>query len=716
MASDTAFHRPTRSTRPLLPTLPRSALALACALSAAAHAQQEQTVTVSGRATGSAAVGGFGDVPLAKSPFQASVVSSQQLLDAGATSLAGLVQLDPGIGDAYNAEGYWSYLTVRGFVLDNRANYRRDGLPINAETAIGLQNKERIEVLKGTSGIQSGASSPGGLVGLVVKRPTGSVHTASLGWRERGTLEGSVDIGERFGAGQQFGLRVNAAYADLQPQTRQAHGESRLLAVAGDWQPSADTKIEAEFETSHRQQPSVPGFSLLGNTVPDARHIDPRTNLNNQPWSLPSVFDGNTGSLRLQQRLAGDWRFTAHGAVQRLRSDDRVAFPYGCTAEGNYDRYCSDGSFDLYDFRSEGERRDTDALDLQIGGPATTGAIAHRLTAGVLATRLKARFNRQAYNYVGTGQIDGSVVTPAAPELSDENTNRDERSTEAYLRDVLTLAPGWDLWAGLRHSQLDRQSVRTDGSQPTDYRQSFTTPWLALSHAVSDSLIAYASWGKGVETQVVPNQPIYSNRGQPLPAIESKQFEAGLKHSGGTIDWSLVGFDIRRALAQDLCDGSGCTQAIDGIAHHRGLEATLALRSGPWGLQGGAMLLDAKREGASDTAANGMRPTNVPKATLKLRASHDLAALPGLTLQASLVSEGSREVLPDNSVSVPGWTRIDLGARYATAALGHACVWRLSLDNAADTRAWRESPYQFGHAYLFPLAPRALRASVQTSF
>ena len=40
-------------------------------------------------------------------------------------------------------------------------------------------------------------------------------------------------------------------------------------------------------------------------------------------------------------------------------------------------------------------------------------------------------------------------------------------------------------------------------------------------------------------------------------------------------------------------------------------------------------------------------------------------------------------------------------------------VWRAGVDNLTDRRAWRESPYQFGHAYLFPLAPRTLRLSVQ---
>ena len=75
------------------------------------------------------------------------------------------------MGDGYNAEGYWDFLTVRGFVLDNRFNYRRDGLPISAETSIPLDNKSRIEVLKGTSGMLAGIGSPGGMVNLVVKRP-----------------------------------------------------------------------------------------------------------------------------------------------------------------------------------------------------------------------------------------------------------------------------------------------------------------------------------------------------------------------------------------------------------------------------------------------------------------------------------------------------------------------------------------------------------------
>jgi len=76
------------------------------------------------------------------------------------------------------------------------------------------------------------------------------------------------------------------------------------------------------------------------------------------------------------------------------------------------------------------------------------------------------------------------------------------------------------------------------------------------------------------------------------------------------------------------------------------------------------------------------------------------------------VHEGRRTVLPGETLQLPSWTRIDLGARWTMATAAGPMTWRLGLDNATDRRAWRESPYQFGHSWLFPLAPRTLRASL----
>ena len=300
----------------------RTALPLLLAALAGGAAAQTTTatlapVTVTGRGDPVIGISGWGDVPLSKSPFSASITAREQMRDHGVQRLADIVRLDPAVSDAYNAEGYWDFLTVRGYVIDNTANYRRDGLPINAETRIPLDNKEQVELLKGTSGQQAGVSAPGGLVNYVVKRPTAQpLREARLAWQQDGSLLGAVDLSQRFGAGQAFGLRLNAAVEHLAPRVRDARGQRTLLALAGDWRMAPDTLLEAEVEASHRRQPSVPGFSLLGNAVPDARTIDPRINLNNQAWSLPVVFDGDDASLRFSQRLNAQWRWTAHAATQ----------------------------------------------------------------------------------------------------------------------------------------------------------------------------------------------------------------------------------------------------------------------------------------------------------------------------------------------------------------------------------------------------------------
>ena len=182
--------------------------------------------------------------------------------------------------------------------------------------------------------------------------------------------------------------------------------------------------------------------------------------------------------------------------------------------------------------------------------------------------------------------------------------------------------------------------------------------------------------------------------------------------------WSAA-FDIRRPLAQDLCTRLSpleCTRAIDGAARHRGIEASYQQRAGAWTTQLSGLWLQAKREGATDPAANGLRPVNVPSSSLRASLGYDFAVLPGLSLLAYGTREGGRAVLPDNSITVPAWTRLDLAARYRTVMGGYPTVWQVGIDNLADHRAWREAPYQFSHVYLFPMAPRTWRASVQTAF
>lgn len=669
-------------------------------------------------------VTGFGDAPLRQSPFSATVIDAQTIEDSGARRLSDLYRLDASVSDAYNAVGYWDFATVRGFVIDQTYNFRRDGLPISAETSIGLENKARVEFLKGTSGIQAGTSAPGGLVNYAVKRPTERpLRALRLETTDRGGLLAHVDLGGRFGDQHRFGYRLNAATEAVRSHLSAADGSRHLLALALDWRASPDTLIESEIETSRRRQPSVPGLSLLGNALPAP---DPFININSQPWSQANVFDNLSGSLGIQQAINSQWRWQGQLGTQRLKTDDRLAYPYGCydaSADTYYaDRYCPNGDFDLYDYRSNNEHRHTHSAQLKVTGLVETGAIKHNLSFGVLASRFKERGEPQADNNwaVGTGNMFTLPALPQDPTFGDPYTQRTERSTEFFAFDAIQWTSAVQTWAGLRHSRLHRESIRSDASRGTTYDRGITTPWLAATWQVDPQKMLYASYGEGVESEVAPGRSRYTNAGQPLPALRSRQKEVGIKHSGQALNWNLAWFDITRPLWGDAgsCDlANSCTRQFDGNAHHQGLELGADASTGGWTLNASATWLRAERQNALiDATLNGKRPTNVPAWTARASVRYRIASAPGLSVQGGLSHEGRRAVVPDESVTLPAWTRVDATLRYDTRiGTAHATV-TLGIDNLFDRRFWQESPYQYGHIYLFPAAPRKLRLALQTAF
>ena len=179
--------------------------------------------------------------------------------------------------------------------------------------------------------------------------------------------------------------------------------------------------------------------------------------------------------------------------------------------------------------------------------------------------------------------INGTLVTPPNPALAPVDADRDERNTEIFLRDAATFGATTG-WLGLRSSRLSRSGA---GALPA---QTVTTPWAALSHEFRPGQIVYASWGEGVELAVTPNLPTFgAAAGQPLPALKSRQWEAGLKGGADAVTWNLVAFDIRRPAVTD----TGTEFFTDGTDHHRGVEANGAWQVERWILQGGVQWLHA---------------------------------------------------------------------------------------------------------------------------
>jgi len=660
-------------------------------------------------------VPGLGSTPSWQLRLQARRHTQSELQERGVQRLADLVSSDASLTHAYSSEGYWDFLAVRGLVLDNTTNYRREGLPISGETSIPLDNKAAIDLFKGSSGVQAGVSAPGGLVNYVVKRPDQTVRSATLALTGGNSVLSAVDLGERFGPQQAFGLRVNAAHEHLNPPTDHLRGERHLLALAADWRPSATSELAFEIEHSRRQQASQTGNSLWGERVPSASQQSPDLNLNTQLWSLPVVMNATTGTLRWTQALRPDLQLKATVGSQRLLTDDHTVFGFGCTAEGWWDRYCSDGSYDAYDFRSEGEVRLTQAADVQLQGRSQMGTVAHHWTVGLQRSVHRTSLADSAFNLMPeAGQaLNDSIVFTPAPAMVVPQASRRTGQTELSLSDHVILNPRWHAWGGLRHIRLDRSSGLSDGSRQGHHQQDFTTPWLALSHHFASGPHAYISWGEGVESKDVPPAGFSSNAGDALPAQKSRQWELGLKGQSQAWNWDLAWFRIVRP---STAVNAANELLMDGDVRHQGLDGRLAWHAGPWRMEASAMVLDAQRRHSRLTPYNGKEPVNVPDHTLKLNAAYALTTVPGLSVQGSLVHEASRMVLADNSLSIPAWQRVDAALFYRHPWARSAVSWRLAVDNVFDRRAWREAPNQFEHVYLFPLGGRRVSAAVTVDY
>ena len=526
----------------------------------------------------------------------------------------------------------------------------------------------------------------------------------------------ALDLGGRYGENNAVGYRFNAAYEDLNPYIQNAKGQRQLLALAMDWRINTNTRLEWEVESSSRQQMGVNAASITGNTLPSPVYA--KNNFSKQSWSVPGVFDGITGSVRLKQRLDNNWLWTTQIGAQRLKTDDRLSYAYGCYAELNFDRFCSDKTFDLYDYRSENERRTSDTLQTELTGQVQLAGIQHELTFSWLRQRQIDELSpMQAYNWAGTGSLSGVSDSTAAPEPLELNTNRQEYSTEISFKDRIKVNRFADLWLGLRSSQIQRDSQRTDGSRATHDDRSFTTPWVAFSHKLPYNTTGYVSFGQGIEAQVTPNRSRYTNAGEALQSAKSKQTELGFKGAQGGWLWNAALFDITRPVwgDQGACeDDNSCTRQLDGNAHHKGVELGMGYRNKQWKLDTAATWLNAKRaEVVIDPSQNGQRPLNVPSWVVRAAAEYRWAQVPGLRTSARLSHEGQRDLMEGGAMTLPAWTTADLAAHYSTKAAGYDTEWTLALENASNQSYWRESPKQFGHYYLYAGAPRNLRLTVR---
>lgn len=722
------------------------ALAVASALTPAAFAQTStgenvlpEVVVTSAPADGiarNASVGGFSEAPLRETPASISVITHEQMHERSIRTATDAVKYDASVQNSYNAVGLSDWFAIRGFTLDMGSNYRKDGMVILAHSSIPMENKERLEILKGLAGLQAGIASSGGILNYVIKRPTDvPVRSAVFEVRERGTVYGAVDLGGRSDDGV-FGYRINAAAEEIKSYVQGSDGNRRFISGAFDWRLSSRALLSIDMDYQHKSQLTVPGFQLLGpeQRIPNGG-ISGKTMLNNQPWSRPVTDDTNNLGIKFDYELNDNWRTTIQANKFELRRDDAVALASGCgnanqaaidplytppTGCGNtYLGYNANGDFAMYDLRRDNDKRSVMTTQAMLQGTFATGSVKHALTTGVSTLNRRDNFARYLFDFVGYGNIYNPVfydyqLGPTNPV----GLRRKETEQSVFVQDVMTFNERWKLHAGLRYTELKRVQFDADGNQLRNNDTSFILPNVALVYSPQNNLSLYASYSQGME----PGGEVpagVADEESVLNPYKSKQIEFGVK-ADLTPDVSVSAsvFQIKR---NNEYVNQSFAYVVAGKQVHRGLEfAAQGRATRDLTLGASFTALQAKIEDSGDVNVEGKRVGNVPKFKSAVYMDYALPQLPAVKVNATWIYSTSKVFAPNSQIAalnrrVDGYHVLNLGARYATKLGNTATTLRFGVDNVFNKFYWGDTANAFG-GYLIPGAPRLFRMSAQFDF
>ena len=663
-----------------------------------------------------AAVGGFSDAPLLQTPAAVTVISQQTMQDLQIRNTSDAVRLDASINDAYNAVGYAEQFSIRGFKLDNNSSYRKDGIAIPGDTQIPLENKERIEVLKGLAGLQAGMAAPGGVIDFIVKRPTATpLRTVTVEARERGTLYGAVDLGGRL-EDTRFGYRINVAAERLRSQIRGADGNRKFISGAFDWQISPQALLQLDADYQDKSQITAPGFQLLNNTtLPTGVSAD--TLLNLQPWTRPvDTVTSNLG-LRFQYAFDDNWHATVSANQHSFKRDDYTAFPYGCSAQDLYPGFCGNGDYDVYDYRSLGETKKPLSAQAMIQGKFATGSVRHELTAGVATFHRKDRAGRYVYDYAGTSNIYHPVIVDISNGVQGPvRQTRNDKENSVFVQDIVSLSNNWKLHAGLRHIDVNgfQYVLKADPSvAEVRAKHAFLLPNVALVYNPLDNVAVYGAYSQGMEHGGTADRKA-ANANEELSPSRSKQIEFGVK-ADITPELMLAAslFQIRKGL--EFQNASNYFVRA-GQAQHRGLELSAQGKaSSDLSVGVSVTALNSQQSDTGEASLDGKRVPNVPALKSAVHLDYRVPQMAGLSVNGSWEYSGKKAFEFNNNTFVPSYHVANLGAAYVMRLAGRQTVLRATVNNVFDKFYWRDvTPESDG--YLFPGASRTLKVSAQFDF
>ncbi|MEK7944077.1 TonB-dependent receptor [Pigmentiphaga sp. YJ18] len=647
-------------------------------------------------------LGMLGNVDVMDAPFNITSYTSRTIEDQQVHSVAGILANDPSVRVSSTNSTHNEAFQIRGFEIFS-PDIAINGLyGLLSPYRVTTEYAERIEVLKGPSALLGGISpngSIGGGINIVTKRAADEPLTRlSAGYMSDGQLTTHADIGRRFGQDKEFGVRVNGAYRDGDTAM---DGQSQRLALGSVGLDYRGERVRLSLDAI-AQAEHLKGGAEFGMRFSGAVPAAPRASTVFLPGSYSNAYN-RTVLAHGEFDLTPD--VTLFGSYGTLNADRHAALGAPLAdAQGNFSAVLSR------------ERRyfDNASGEAGIRGRFHTGSVRHQLSASVSRFETETGFSQT----LGT-PVPSNIYHPAPvpqPQADPPGTPKTgtTRASSVALADTLSFADDRVLLTlGLRRQQLKVTNFSAaSGAQTSRYDESATTPMAAVVVKPLSNLSLYANYIEGLtQGPTAPtNIPGLANPGQMFAPYKSKQYEVGAKMDFGRTTATVSLFQIKRpnSVIRDN------TFTMDGQQRNRGIELNVfgeAARGVR--LLGGVALLDGKVTKAATPALEGKTAVGVPGLQLNLGAEWDTPFLPGLTLTARGIRTSTQYVDAANTQQLPGWTRFDVGARYATRIAGRPIVLRANIENLFDKNYWSGV---YGGSFVSLGSPRTLMLSATVDF
>jgi iron complex outermembrane receptor protein len=732
-------------------------IAGACALLFCINAQtfaQSETqlspVVVTGeKGTGyvakSAMIGGPGgteEVELKDVPTSINVITKDMLDDRQVRGVSEAVQTDASAGDYYATIGYYENLFIRGFQLDHATSYRINGLNVSGEQNFALENKDRVEILKGIGALQIGASSPGGIINFVTKRPK-DVSSATIGTGERGTQYIAADYGTFLNKEKSLGIRINAAHENIKPFVKGAEGKREFFSIAADLKISNKTLVQFDIEHQKKSQKPVYGVTLLGNSV--IPQIPADIMLNRYSWTEPTTINSLNTTLKIDHEINNDLRSFTHLSYSNSKINDRSAYPFGCAAESSA-VFCAGsadvslpGDFNVYDYRLNDTRQN---YQVQTGltGKIDINGMRNEWIAGI------SYFNRSIYKgtsvYSDNAQYDDdgdvtspstwidniytlnstSVTGPADGAPGSPHKILDHKQLGLFGHNKIHLSESTKLFLGARFISMREQTYRLngDGSGSDLYKQrnkKYILPQAGLTYALNKANTIYASYSKGLELGTVPIIDSYKNGDDILAPKTTQQYEIGNKYSPNQNLFATIAVFQAKRVNEVSVNPTGLPPKYDliqdGQLINTGVEGNLGLKiNNRLDLITSLMYLQAKQTGSQ----SGGQAIGIPNWKSVVYADYRIPQIENLSVLGGWTYISSKSVKLDGSMKVPGYHKFDTGLKYIDKVGKSKATYRVNVENIFNTFYWRDVSQTYGSNTLYPGTPRIFRATATFDF